>query len=454
MQVVPYHVFVCEQQKPDGVPCCSARGSAAVIEALRAQIGRQSLGDVVQVTVCGSFGLCERGPNMVVYPEGTWYSGVQPSDVAEIVESHFRHGRVVERLVNTDARAVREEIAQNRTRMVNALREKDAAGALPDPLLQTIRGFQESRVVLTAIELDVFSAVAAGNGTSADVAARIGTDARATEMLLNALTALGLVGKRGETFASTLTASRYLAALGKDDSRAAIMHTADLWSTWSRLTDAVRAGAAPPRDEDESRRAAWTGAFIAAMHKNARERAGAVVRGAAIQGARTMLDVGGGSGAYSIACAGAIPTLRVDLLDTPAVTAIADRHIAEAHLQDRIRTRTGDLRTDPLGKDYDIILLSAIGHMLGPEENRDLLARCHAAAAPGGRVIVHDFLMDASKTAPKAGALFALNMLVGTRSGSTYSEQEYADWLRTAGFARVERVRLPGPTGLMIGERP
>jgi (2Fe-2S) ferredoxin len=166
MHVVPYHVFVCEQQKPEGVPCCSARGAAGVIEELRAEVARRGLANDVQVTVCGSIGLCDRGPNVVVYPEGTWYSGVQRGDVAEIVESHFRGGRAVERLVNRDAGALRAEIAQNRARMVNALREKDASGALPDPLLQTIRAFQESRVILTAIELDVFSAVAAGSGTA------------------------------------------------------------------------------------------------------------------------------------------------------------------------------------------------------------------------------------------------------------------------------------------------
>lgn len=454
MPLFPYHVFVCEQQKPEGVPCCAVRGAADVIEELRAQVARQRLTDRVLVTACGSIGLCERGPNMVVYPEGVWYSGVQRRDVAEIVESHFRDGRVVERLVNRDPDALRNEIAGNRSRMLNALREKDASGALPDPLLQAIRAFQESRAILTAIELDVFSAVAAGNRTARDVAARIDADERATGMLLNALVALRLLEKEGARFANTPTAARYLSEGGPDDSRAALMHTVHLWTTWSRLTDAVRAGAAPPHAESTERAASWTEAFIAAMHKNARERAAAVVRAVGAGTVRTMLDVGGGSAAYSIEFARAVPQLRADVLDVPTVIPIAERHIAAAGLQDRVRTRSGDLRTDRLGEDYDVVLVSAICHMLSPEENRDLLARCRAAAAPGGRIIVQDFILDASKTAPKSGALFALNMLVGTRSGSAYSEQEYVDWLREAGFGAIEHVRLPGPTGLMIGVRP
>jgi (2Fe-2S) ferredoxin len=181
MEPFRYHVYVCDQQKPEGLPCCSAGGSAKMIEALRREIAARGLADEVQVTVCGSLGLCEWGPNLVVYPEGVWYSAVKPEDVAEIVTSHFQEGRVVERLVNTDAAAVQEEIRSNRDKMLGALRAKDAAGMLPDDLAQTIRGFMESRAILTAVELDVFTAVGKG-ATAAEVAGRIGAAGRATEM--------------------------------------------------------------------------------------------------------------------------------------------------------------------------------------------------------------------------------------------------------------------------------
>ncbi len=282
MQVFQYHVFVCDQQKAEGVPSCATRGGAAVIDALRAEIGRQGLGTAVQVTMSGSLGLCERGPNMVVYPEGTWYSGVQPGDVAELVESHFVRGQVVERLVNRDPDAVRAEIGANRARFMSSVREKDASGTLPDPLQQTIRGFQESRAILTAIELDVFTAV--NDGATAPVVARaIGADPRATGMLLNALAAMRLLDKRGETYSNTPMTARYLAAGGQDDSRAAVMHTVHLWDTWAQLTDAVLAGTAATHADSASQGVPWTEAFIAAMHKNAGGRAPAVVRAAALE---------------------------------------------------------------------------------------------------------------------------------------------------------------------------
>jgi (2Fe-2S) ferredoxin len=92
MEPFRLHVYVCDQAKPEGVPGCAARGSGKTLEALRREIASQGLADEVQVTTCGSLGLCERGPNMVVYPEGVWYSGVTSDQMKEIVQSHFVEG--------------------------------------------------------------------------------------------------------------------------------------------------------------------------------------------------------------------------------------------------------------------------------------------------------------------------------------------------------------------------
>jgi cyclopropane fatty-acyl-phospholipid synthase-like methyltransferase len=166
-----------------------------------------------------------------------------------------------------------------------------------------------------------------------------------------------------------------------------------------------------------------------------------------------MLDVGGGSGAYAIAFAKANPQLRVEVFDQPAVLAIARRHIREAGLEERISMRAGDLRTDEFGGGYDLVLISAICHMLGAEENRNLLERANRALVEGGRVAIQDFLLRADKTGPRAGALFSLNMLVNTQGGASYSEDEYTAWLREAGFGEVRRVSLAGPTGVLVGRR-
>jgi (2Fe-2S) ferredoxin/predicted O-methyltransferase YrrM len=468
MEPFCYHVFICDQKKAEGVPCCNVSGSERVIDALRRELGVRRLMDEVQVTVCGSLGVCERGPNMVVYPEGIWYSGLTPQDVPEIVEKHFQQGQAVERLVNRDAAALAGEIRTNRDKYLAALRAKDAAGALPDDLQEKIRGFQESRVILTAIELDVFSAVGSSaeyhsalriphsalpGARAADVAAKIGADARATEMLLNALVAVGLLTKQGDIFRNTPVAARYFVDGAPDDARAALMHTVHLWQRWSTLSDCVRAGTSVTYQAAADRGDHWTRAFIAAMHRNAAERAPHVVRAVGTEGIERMLDIGGGSGAYSIAFATAGEKLRVELLDLPAVCKLAQGYIEKAGLSGRITTRTGDLRTDDFGSGYDLVFVSAICHMLDEQENLDLIERCRKALAPGGRLVIQDFILEPDKTAPKSAALFSLNMLVGTEHGASYSEPEYAVWMREAGFANVARVCLPGPSGLMIATR-
>ncbi|MGP8247027.1 MAG: methyltransferase [Bryobacteraceae bacterium] len=453
MKAFRFHVFVCDQQKPEGVPCCAGRGSGQVLEALRREVAARGLEGEVQVTACGSLGLCEHGPNLVVYPEGAWYSGVTPADVPEIVGSHFGENTPVERLARTDPADLRAEILSNREKMLAARRARDAAGVLPDDLNERIRGFQESRAVLTALELDVFAAV--GDGAAAgQVAAALHCDPRATGMLLNVLASLGLLVKREGLFHISPAAARYFTAGSRDNARPALLHTAHLWHRWSTLTECVRAGTAVAHADIAGRGQDWTEAFIAAMHRNASERAPLVLRAVGIENVRRMLDVGGGSGAYSIAFARANSALQAEILDLAAVEPIALGHIREAGVTGRVKVRAGDLRSDRLGEGYDLVFVSAICHMLSPAENLDLLRRCREALAPGGRVVIQDFILEADKTAPRSAALFALNMLVGTREGSSYSEPEYTAWLGEAGFREIRRVRLPGITGLMIGSRP
>jgi (2Fe-2S) ferredoxin/predicted O-methyltransferase YrrM len=448
MEPFRFHVFVCDQQKPEGVPCCSCHGSAQVIDALRREIATHSLEDEVQVTVCGSLGLCDHGPNMIVYPEGTWYSGLRPADVPEIVESHFQRDSPVERLVRTDLAGVRAEVLNHRERMRAAWRAKEIAGALPDEVTAQIRAFQESRVILTALELDVFTAVGE-RASAAEVASRLDTDLRATEMLLNALAAIGFLMKQGHWFRNSPVAARYFSTASPDCARTGLLHTAHLWKNWSTLTESVRAGTAVADGEVAGRGEAWIRTFIAAMHRNATERAGAVVRAVGPLNGR-MLDVGGGSGAYAIAFARANPELEIELLDVPDVAPIAQGHIHEAGLDGRVRVRCGDLRRSDLGEGFGIVFLSAICHMFSPEENSGLLHHCFAALAPHGQIVLQDFILEPEKTSPKSAALFALNMLTGTRAGNTYSEPEYTAWLTAAGFHNIRHQRMPGPASLMV----
>ncbi len=324
---------------------------------------------------------------------------------------------------------------------------------LPPALMERMRAFQESRVLLTAIELDVFEAARAG-ATAEQVAAAIGTDPRATGVLLNALVALGLMEKREGVFRNAPDAARYLVSGSPDDQRMAAMHNAGLWHRWSALTECVRTGTQVPQPPMADRGTDWTGPFIAAMDANAQDRAREVVDAVGAAGVRRMLDLGGGSGAYSIAFARANAELRAEILDLETVAPLTRRYIARAGLEARIEVRPGDMLAGSFGAGYDLVLLAAICHMFGEAENRALFQACSAALAPEGRVVVLDFLLDPDGTAPRPAALFALNMLVGTAKGTSYTAAQYREWLEQAGLTRVTRVDLPGPAGLMIGYKP
>jgi SAM-dependent methyltransferase len=322
-----------------------------------------------------------------------------------------------------------------------------------DELEGQARAFRESRILLTAIELDLFTAVGEG-ASAAEVARNAATEPRATEMLLNALAALGALAKSAGIFRNTAETAQHLAAASPECERDALMHTVHMWDRWSTLTECVRTGAAQNLNEIEGRGEKWIGAFIAAMHRTGKERAPEIAEAVGAAGVRRMLDVGGGSGAYSIAFAQADPELRAEILDLEPVLPIAQAHIARAGLSKRVTTRAGDLRRDPLGEGLDLILLSAICHMLSVEENRDLLRRALEALAPRGRVVIRDFILNRDKTGPPAAAIFSLNMLVGTAGGASYSEIEYTVWLEEAGFRDVRRIRFPDPSsGLMEGTR-
>ena len=455
MEPFRFHLFVCTQQKPEGIPSCAASGSFAVLDALDREIQARGLDYEVQLTTCGCMGLCDEGPVMVVYPAGVWYRRVQPADVAEIVGAHLRDGKPVDRLVWNDAAAMKALSIEHREKFRAAMAARDKAGMLPDHLDQMIRGFMPSRCILTALELDVFTAV--GDGANAEqIGTRIHANARAACMLLNALVALGLLSKSGDDYKNTPESARFFVQGSKDNHRDGLLHTANIWHRWSTLTGAVRSGTSVPIDRGDDRKddhddANWTRNFITAMQRHAKDRAPLVVKALGTAGIHRILDLGGGSGAYSIAFAKAIPEVRCEILDIPEVVPLTAEYVSQAGVSARVGLRPGDMLRDDFGSGYDLIMLNAICHMFSEEQNQDIFRRAHQALAPHGRLVAQDFILNPDKTGPQHAALFSLNMHVGTAAGASYSEVEYNHWMKAAGFTDVSRINLPGPSSLIVG---
>ena len=448
MEPFRFHIFVCTQQKPEGIPSCPASGSLGVLDALDREIEARGLNHDVQLTTCGCMGFCDEGPVMVVYPAGVWYRRVQPSDAAEILAAHLRDAKPVDRLVWNDAAAMKAMSIEHGEKFRATMAAHEKAGMLPDRLEQMIRGYMPSRCILTALELDIFTAV--GDGANAEqIGARLHANVRAVGMLLNALVALKLLSKSGDDYKNTPESARFFVEGSKDNQRNGLVHTADIWHRWSTLTDAVRKGTRVPIGRDDTPE--WTRNFIAGMQRNARDRAPLVVKALGAACVRRVLDLGGGSGAYSIAFAKAGPEVQCEVLDLPEVVSLTAEYVGQAGVSARVSVRAGDMVRDDFGSGYDVIMLNAICHMFSEEQNRDIFRRAHQALALNGRLVVQDFILNPEKTAPQHAALFSLNMLVATDGGASYSELEYTRWMNAAGFSEVCRIHLPGPSGLIVG---
>ena len=319
-------------------------------------------------------------------------------------------------------------------------------------LLAAVYGFRASRIILTAFELGIFSSLGDEAMPAARLAGLAHVDPRAGERLLNALCALGLVKKNRGNYRNARLA-RELLVPSRPRFLAGLVHSANQWRSWDTLSDAVRRGTSvlprPARGDEERRRG-----FIAAMHERASRQAPHVVRLLDLGHVRHCLDIGAGSGAYALALARAKETLRVTALDLPEVLALTREYVRRAGLLRRIDFLAGDFHRGGFGSGYDLVLLSAIVHMNDAAQNQLLVGRAAAALNRGGQLVVQDFIMRPDRTRPATGAIFALNMLVATAGGDSYTAAEIASWMRAAGLKKIRRVRTPFEASLLVGWKP
>lgn len=320
----------------------------------------------------------------------------------------------------------------------------------PEALAALGQAFQQSRILLTGYELGVFTALSDGPRTAEEVAGAVNADPRATDRLLNALVNLGLVVKTGAAFANAEAADKYLVR-GRPEYLSRLGHSANLYGRWADLTAVVRAGT---RVNERTRNGKEIAEFIGAMHYRGRRDADELVDRLDLDGISRVLDVGGGSGAYAMAFCRARPGITAEVLDLPEVVPLTRRYVAEEGLSDCVTARAGSFLTDPFGEGFDLIFFSAIVHMNTPDQNLLLMRKAAAALNPGGRIVVQDFVMDETRTRPPFGTVFALNMLVNTEGGDTYTEAEIRTWLRKAGCPGVARIDTGPNTAMIVGRKP
>jgi len=315
---------------------------------------------------------------------------------------------------------------------------------VPPITIQTIldlsRNFMESRILLTGAELNLFTLLAPKPLSAEEVASRTGANLRALTILLDALAAMELLLKQEGRYSCPPAISPLLSEKTPESILPMVHHMAHVWQRWSNLTERVK-GREEPAKPNESQEANQTIAFIGAMHTIAAKLAPGIVAAVNPGTARNLLDVGGASGTYTLAFLRAVPGMRATLFDKPEVIPIARRRLGEAAVLDRITLVGGDFYRDEFPPGHDLALISAIIHQNSPGENLDLYRKVFRALVPGGRIIIRDHIMEPDRTRPRDGAIFAVNMLVATRGGNTYTFEEIHAGLVQAGFVRVRLLQ-------------
>ncbi len=308
-------------------------------------------------------------------------------------------------------------------------------------VLRLAQGFMETRILLSAAELNLFTLLSRIPLAASEAARRIGTDARALAFLLDALVAMGFLAKTEQTYHCESPVSRLLAEDSPDSILPMVLHVNSLWQRWSCLTDVVRGTDASANEFQFERNIDELRAFIGAMHVVAEPLAKAIVAAVEPGLARALLDVGGGSGSYTIAFLRAVPQMKATLFDLPPVVEMARERLIREGLLDRTSLVAGDFHRQEFPPGHDLVLISAIIHSNSPEQNLGLYRKAFRALDHGGRILVRDHVMAPDRAHPKDGAIFAINMLVGTQGGGTYTYGEIKSGLVKAGFVRVRFLR-------------
>ena len=303
-------------------------------------------------------------------------------------------------------------------------------------LLSVSSGYWRGCALQAAVRLQIFTVLQNGPSGAAEVATATGGEVRATGLLLDALTAMGLLAKTGDRYQNTPFSGQSLVAGAPGYMGHIILHHHHILDGWAQLDQAVMTGHKVARRsygaeiERES--------FLMGMFNLAMGLAPQMAAQFNLAGRTRLLDLGGGPGTYAIHFCQANPNLSAVILDRPTTEPFAWETIARFGLSDRIDFIGGDFNVDPLGGGpYDVAWLSHILHSNSDEECRECLKKTAAVLQPGGLILIHDFILNDTKDGPEFPALFALNMLLGTENGRSYSRGEIFGMLEQAGFTDI-----------------
>lgn len=323
-------------------------------------------------------------------------------------------------------------------------------GAPVEKIFEDVRAYWKSSVIITSIELDVFSNIGAGT-TSADIAKVLQLEVDAVERLLDSLVTLDILQKEGKMYYNTQMASKYL--VRKDNPSyigyVALYHKTR-YNVWGQLEKSLKTGKpvasasflAPDKNQINN--------YARAMSARAQLEVNDVLDRISLADCKKILDLGGAPGTFAVAFAHKYPTLDITVFDLPDMMDISEeitRNITNIHLV------AGNFDTDPVGSDYCAVFMSQIIDSLGRKGVEDLFSKVYQSVKKGGKIIIRDYILRENNTQSEISVFRSLNVLLTTNVGRLYNTEEYITMLQNAGFSDISFIQLPGPTDLILGKK-
>jgi hypothetical protein len=305
-------------------------------------------------------------------------------------------------------------------------------------LQRLARAYRESATLMAAVELGVFTRVAGGDDTTDRLAAALGLNPLNAERLVTACVALGLLVREGEWLRNAPDVERFLVDGRTEYAGPWILFTKPDWQDWGRLAVHLR------RSEPPSVLGKYVGFTVDAARRYHQATysigmgaARRFVRQVDLSRRHRLLDLGGGSGCYCIVAAQTHPQLTAIVLDLPPVVEVAREFIAVHGVEDRVSAQACDFTRDPLPADADVAVMASNLPLYSPEIIRRVLARAHAALAPGGEMHLIGEMLAADQSGPVDPALWGLSEAIANSTGVAHSVTDCIGYLADAGFSGV-----------------
>lgn len=329
----------------------------------------------------------------------------------------------------------------------------------PDRIRQLSSGYAPPLIIEAAIHHNVFDILDATPSTVEQVSAQNGASVRGLRILMNALVPLQLLTRSDDgVYSLTPESAAFLVSSRQPYIGGLLRHASgQLIPNWLHLTEVVRTGNPVAAVNQEEAGSEFFQQFVEAIFPNSYLGAQALADALGIAKAESVvkvLDVATGSGVWGIALAEKSVQVHVTAVDWPDVLTVTRRVAGRHGVLDRFQFVEGDLLTVEFGTGYNVVTLGQILHSEGEERSQTLLTRVYEALAPGGIVAIAEMVPDDDRRGPAHALIFAVNMLINTEHGDTYTFAEISEWLTQAGFVDPRLLPAPGPSPLILATKP